>query len=185
MNAISVIIPTRERTVKLHRAIGSYLDCCESLDIWLYVHEDDQETQDYVIKTWAGNARVKWIVGRPFYKGILGPMHTALKDMARGEFIWMGNDDVVMGGKVYPDKLNTHTVYQPEIHKLNTSVYVADENCPFFIFHRSGLDRFADPVDISTLSFLRKKGWSTQYLRGVTVWHDRDEADCKKIAKML
>jgi hypothetical protein len=181
---ISVIFPTRERPRKLHRAIISYHDCCNDLDVWIYVHDDDRETQDYVVKTWSGITRVRWIIGRTWYGTELGPMHTALKNACGGEYIWLGNDDVVISGKVHPDQFRVQAIYQPEIHKLNTSTYVCDANCPFFIFHRSGLEDFDHPVDIATLATLRGKGWPIEYLRGLTVWHDRDEADCKRIMRL-
>lgn len=186
---ISVLLPTRKRVKKLDRAIESYLKALPGrIEVLLYVHDDDPETLSYA-HAQLGRDSIFAIKGQPWLGGVLGPMHTILADYSQAPFVWMGNDDVVITGSLENWNPEPNTIYQPETHQLNISEYNRDQNCPFFImpngcWRQYGQAEIVDPVDVATLNLLRSNGWKTDFVPGLKVWHDRDEADCHRIATL-
>ena len=100
----SVLIPSRKRVDRLWKTIGSVLTTAahpEQVEVIIRADDDDPDT----IKSWASGPQEGWIrsnvhlhVG-PRMRGYpdLHKMYEEMKAFAKGKWLWVFNDDAVIG----------------------------------------------------------------------------------------
>ena len=132
---------------------------------------------------WLGEyaSRVRCITGpRHGYNNLDSHYYAQLEDEARGHFVWIASDDMIVSGdwlKALRDVPPLGYIVQPEISKLGLSTYRLAEAQAFPIYPRYAWKQFADkfpcPFDTVGSDLLLSHGWKTWFLPGVTMWHDR------------
>lgn len=173
------------------RAVESIDDSANGSDyeILIRMESDDQKTlalrgrlQAWGCKVVTGSADGYAAIGRHF---------TYLSSLAQGQWVWIFNDDMTIdsinGG--WDTKLAQVPKYgyfvEPMTHKLNHSVYANDPRCgaPAFIrncWDQFGITEFTPRLDYEIPEKLEGVGWKPWFLEGVTVWHDRNEAEIRR-----
>lgn len=178
------MIPSRKRPDKLLRAIKSIVAATpdENYEMLFRFDEDDKETLDRreEIAAAANNPRI--IVGsRLGYKALDSGYYAGLEQLAVGCFVWIAGDDMTVEG----DWMNalrkaplTGAIIQPATSKLGHSTYPRAEAQAFPLFPRlcwkQYVDEFPRPFDTAGDALLKKHGWITHFLEGVTFHHHED-----------
>lgn len=186
---VSFLIPTLWRLDKLKASIRSIRDTAdnpEQVQIITRCHECDLSTRDYL----TGNKDVQIVLigsDKPAGKGNEWLWNQMYRHATGTWLTWWSDDQTLkgMGWDTQLSQINDQMcVVHPEIHQLNTSVYVKDERGPVPFMQREFIHR-----DIESLpdfyvheEFVLKRKWPIHWLFGVTVFHDRDESDrtCKR-----
>lgn len=183
----SILLPTRKRVARLKRCLDSLAATADSnsYEVLLDIDDDDEETF----------AEIAYLKSLPHVKlhfskrgngwfGLDARMDR-LSAMACGSWLWIMNDDATVEGSGWDRQLEdlttSTTLVQPEIMKLGGSTYLRPDWTSFPIFPKGCLSRMnsslesLSPSDKGLWSFLVKQhGWSTYYLSGISVNHQRD-----------
>ena len=134
------------------------------------------------------------VVSRPGVKAIWGPrkngyaslaeVYTELALLANGDWMWVMNDDAWIGGVGWDVQLaalpTTGLIVQPEIYQLGLGAYPRCEGgafpvVPRLVWERFGHTRAQEPIDTWLDQLLRfEHGWTTHFLPGIAVVHERD-----------
>lgn len=185
---VSFLLPTRKRPVKLCRAINSICATVgnnTNYEICLRVHSDDRETLDLIPNLLAlGNVRIH--IGPPLDWAHNVNAFDEACQISKGDWVWWFNDDCVLEGHGWDTQLwelPEHTIAIPEIHRLGKSTYLQDRHVPMFAMpaYSWGSRNFPANGDTGLWDFYERGGWAVHWLRGITLWHDRDEPDCNRI----
>jgi hypothetical protein len=181
----SVLLPSRARPEGLLRAVRSLYDCAAdptSFEILVRLDDDDL----MIVPVLPPNARVIWGDRLRGYR-TLNLVYSELASVARGDWVWIFNDDCYVTGERWDEKLagiGDGFIVQPEIDQNGGSSYHRHEGGPFpcvpnnsWAWHADPLQRhwaIGDPVDIWLDDVLRKqRGWKTAWLPGITIVHER------------
>lgn len=185
---VSFLLPTRKRVVKLARAINSIHATAvnkSNYEICLRVHQDDHETIAMLPNLLAlGNVRVH--IGTYLdWAHNVNAFDDACR-IANGSWVWWFNDDCVLEGSGWDTQLwelQEQTIAIPEIHRLGKSTYLQDRHVPMFAMpiYSWGSHNFPCNGDTGLWDFYERNKWNVHWLRGITLWHDRDEQDCNRI----
>lgn len=180
----SVLIPSRARPERLIRTIESIQKAARTEDYEVLLRLDDDD-KDTVSRELDRRARVRVVTG-PRMRGYpdLNVFYTQLSDVARGLWVWIMNDDATVSGQGWDVLLRkvptTGVIAQPEFHKLNRSMYPRNEGGAFPLVPNGcwksfGWTAIQDPADSRLDELLRgQHGWTTHFLAGITVHHQRD-----------
>ncbi len=174
----SFLLPSRQRPEKLLRAINSIFDTAsspEKIQVLIRLDCDDP----------ALCQAVGLIPKRPEVITILGTRegpgaaNEELVRIADGRWIGLFNDDAVMDGKGWDDQLagelRSDVIYQPEVYRLNDNSYHNSgmTGFPFFLNKCWDGNFLGSPADASIVQLANARRWNTQFLKGLTIWHDR------------
>ena len=178
------------RVAKLRKAVASVFDTAMDptrVEVVLRVHSDDKDTIAALPELMRPNLRVA--IGPPVAYGTLGKCFDEAAALATGQWHMQFNDDTYLQGEAWDQKLADlpgpfRCMVQPELNQLGPSGYRFDVNCPFMWYPSWVWSEYykrvlPDPADKAIWS------WSDNmalFLSGITVYHDRDEADCHRIA---
>jgi hypothetical protein len=174
--------------VKLTRAIGSIVgtaDDPQDLEICLRVHSDDLETLN-ALPALLRLGNIKVMIGKPLnWDGQVQGFDEAWKIAVGTWCIWF-NDDCTIEGKGWDTQLKRAThghIAICEWHKLGLSRYHRDKHVPMFFMPNGswGSVGFPQRGDADLWAFYEKNLWRVHWLEGITLWHDRDERDCRRI----
>jgi hypothetical protein len=109
-------------------------------------------------------------------------LFSELAGHAHGEWIWPMSDDMEIQGLFWDKQLSEFPVYswsQPEGHWLGTSKYSHDAHGPVPIIRRSFWESNRFPrfplVDYKIWEACESQGLELKWLKGITVWHKRDD----------
>ena len=182
MKLVTVMIPTRKRLGKLRATLEKLhaSKTSENFDTIVMMDLDDAETI----------AAIPEIEAHPNTRVITGPRlgyseldigyFARMERESESEFVWIGGDDMLVDGDWYGelDKVpRTGFIVQPEISKLGFSTYPRAHAQAFPIFPKfcwkAVSEFFPRPFDTHGDFLLKKAGWKTWFLEGVTMWHDR------------
>lgn len=187
---VSILCPTRKRTEKLGRMIASVFNTAydgKSVEVCLRVHSDDSSTLkelQYLFAFYSPQIRVH--IGPPLPFSEQRQAFNEALAIATAPLIWIMNDDCVIEGQGWDKQLADlgNAIAIPATHRLGKSNYVHDRHIPMFIMpiYPWKLSGFP-PVHFDTglWEYYEKAGTSVRCLEGITLWHDRDETDCKRI----
>lgn len=189
MKLCSVLIPSRHRIDQLFRAIDSIISSAsETNNYQIAVYLDDDDTQSV--------ARVADLEAYPVVSVTVGPspgysyldrVHTQMAKKYPATWIWIVNDDMTIKADAGPwnelltEVPTTGYYIQPEIHQLGGSVYPRDpQSCsPMFVNGcwetLCNCTAIPTPCDCVLVQMLNMKGWKPWFLKGVTVWHQRNK----------
>lgn len=205
----SVLLPTRMRVNKLCRAVKSVFDTADNpqrVEVILRVHADDLDTIKAIPELLPlGTVRVA--IGPKVEYGKVATCFNEAAALATGQWHMQFNDDTYIIGKGWDTQLedmdvSTGPMVQPELNQLGPSGYRHDYSCPFmwypwWVWEDYYERNLPDPADAAiwhwSSSLLAntpsgnidprgKPKDNAKFLSGITVFHDRDEADCKRIA---
>ena len=121
----------------------------------------------------------------------IGRHFTYLSALASGQWVWIFNDDMTIasrdgGWDTKLAQVPKHGYFvEPQTHKLNRSTYPNDPRCgaPALIrncWSQFGITELPASLDYRIPERLEKVGWKPWFLDGVTIWHDRDEAEIRR-----
>jgi len=181
---ISVLLPSRKRLSKLTQCIKSIADNASSHDnfeICLRIHRDDTETIE-ALPELLKLCTVRVVIGLQ-HNGY-SSLHWFYQEaaaIARGDWVWVMNDDVICRTKGWDDLLPADipkVILMPERFGNGGSMYERNPCTPFmFVPNKSwvkcGRPDFVDPFDARLWTLLREHGYETRYLP-MEVWHDWD-----------
>lgn len=195
----SVLICSRGRPKRLLETIESVQWSCNNLDaIEVLVRIDDDDEVSKSVGEWDSFKEVadEVVIGpRLGGYGTLNILYTELANIAKGDWVWCLNDDATVEGKDWDLKLAdvplTGFIVQPETIINGGSTYVHCEGGPFPIVPRNSWlpdwpNGFVDPLDTKLDQLLRiGRGWSTHFLPGITVNHQRDNDEVLALHRKL
>lgn len=179
----SILLPTRRRLAKLKRCIQSIVTASEDkscFEIVLRLHRDDPETVS-ALPELLKLATVQAVIGISVGYGEQGRMYTECANLARGQWIWIMNDDVLVEGTKWDSALQSEptsgVIAFPELHRLGGSGYPLDMGCPFMFVPNGcwktyGCEVFQNPIDTWLRQLLLSHNWNGHFLPGLTIWHD-------------
>ena len=183
---VSFLLPSRGRVDRLLRAIQSFHATAankDTFDVRVKLDDDDEtslsrkgELEQF------GNVHV---MVAPRLKGYHSIDHfvTLMAMESPAPWVWVFNDDATLIGKGWDEQIATlptvGIIVHPEIHKLHTSVYYRDHGGPCPCVPNGcwtkWVPSFPSPSDTELNQLLiGVAGWNTHYLKGITVWHQRD-----------
>ena len=176
------LIPSRGRVKRLQESVEHIEKSAEREDYRIHIRSDsdDLETR-YLATTLFTAGRIdRAVSGAPTGYDRIHEAYSALLPVET-PWLWVWNDDTnVLGdwvselGKVDTSGFICHA----EFVTNNASIY---QNCvggPFPVVPGNAADiigskGFESPIDVTLDSQLRKLGWATHFLKGVTVQHNR------------
>lgn len=185
---VSFCIATRNRVEKLQRLILSFLNTADDpscFEVCIRVSRDDPATLS-VIQELMNLCQLRVVIGYPMsgYPSVCFFNDEATR-LALGAWTWSFDDDMVLIGKGWDTQLRQlpleGIIVQPEIERLNTSGYHHHEGGPIWCVPNRCWAKLGHPVlqfpcDIWIDKLLRVDNkWKTHFLKGITVWHDRDK----------
>lgn len=184
---VSILIPTRRRTVKLHNCLRSIYETASSsnFDIWLKVDDDDEPTIRFLNEFSAFNPNVHYIIG-PRMSGYnsVDLFYSQLSDKAQGAWVWLLNDDATIVGSGWDGMLKEvplqGVMVQPYCYRLNQSLYCLRDWTAFPVvpngcWNKLGSELIPRPADSGLYELLVKRnGWTPHHLPGITVSHQRE-----------
>lgn len=114
----SIVCPTRHRLPVLRRMIASIMDTCDTpsrIEIILRIHTDDTDTL-WAIPELVGLGPVRIAIGHPMrgWQDLTRFYEEALA-LAKGDWVWIMNDDVVCETKGWDTFLANESVYADTI----------------------------------------------------------------------
>ncbi len=185
----SFLLPTRKRPVKLARAVSSICDTADypsQVEVCLRVHSDDTETIRSLPSLLAmGNVRVH--IGPPLSWAGQVQVFNEAQRISTGKWVWLFNDDCVLEGKGWDTQLSQIPVGQiaiPETHRLGQSTYRHDLHIPMFAMPNVAPGQQWFPNDGDVGLWEKYRDFDPHWLVGISVWHDRNEQDCKRIREV-
>lgn len=197
MNLVSLMIPSRKRVKSLMNTLDNVTGTSTSDDFQIVMRfdEDDKESIAAIPEIEGDFPRhCKCYVGPRYggYTALDKHFYCELEQHSNSTWVWIGGDDMVVDGDWLGElrKVPTHGfIVQPEISKLGGSTYPRAEAQAYPIFPRfcwkQYQDSFPCPFDINGHLLLKKNGWETWFLEGVTMWHQRpSEAEIKEHRKL-
>jgi hypothetical protein len=109
---------------------------------------------------------------------------TDAANIARGDWVWLMNDDCVVNGKGWDTRLKAKTTDQilvPSMHRLGFSHYPYDASCgavlvPNGAWRKFGYEQFEFPPDTFLHNIFKDAGWKKDFLE-VEFWHQRQDDD--------
>jgi len=181
----ALVFPSRGRPALARRMVQSAIDSADGTDFIAMIRIDNNDpdsgayTREFEsiserVVIVCGNRERGWLSGSKFCGQLAEMVPTA-------KWVWFLNDDMMILGKGWDTQLadipTTGFIVQPEYHKLKNSVYPRDEtSCapitPNLIWKELGYEFPPCPVDAILPDLLRKKGWTTRFLEGITIFHD-------------
>ena len=181
----SVLIASRNRFDKLLDCVRSVYDCASKeadFEVIVRLHKSDEEASRRWVELFCrwDSVQVIWGEDHDGYQSVTR-FYQELIDAAKGHWCWHLNDDMVVTGEDWNGKLaqiNNHwTVVQPELHRLNDSVYANEIYGPAPIHPREALGRKLlelggpAPDMIVFIELVVNRGWAVQFLESVGIWH--------------
>lgn len=183
---VSFLCPSRARPQRLAKTIDSIFDTATvpgDVEVLVKLDDDDPMLAEY--QPVVGRSGVKAVTS-PRENGYssLAKFYTELAQRARGEWIWIMNDDAYLVGEGWDVQLaalpTDGIIVQPQIYQLGLGAYPECEGGAFPVVPRVVWERFGhaaaqEPIDTWLDQLLRfEHGWTTRFLAGITVVHDRD-----------
>lgn len=182
---VSVLIPTRKRSVQLTECLDSLAYTANKTnsehvyEVLIMADDDDEESIRYFESIKHFNNIRTFITERHGYNYVDAHYYRKLEALAFGEYIWFAGDDMVVEGDWVTElrKVHPRCIIQPEISMLNASVYPyavgqAFPIVPKFAW-RECCHELPCPADIGLHNNLTACGWRTWFLKGVTMIHNR------------
>lgn len=181
----SVLIPTRARVDRLHKTLVTIRASArvDQFEVILRVDYDDYETISR-LKEFACYGNVRTVVGN---RGIgyldLQLLYDDCAQMARGDWVWFLNDDCGISGVGWADVLArkpmNKVICQSEFYQLGPSLYRDVVVGPFPMVPRGCWNQLGAPTvpfctDAWLDSLVKEHGWKTNFIRGLTCKHARD-----------
>lgn len=179
---ITAMIPTRKRTSRLFPTLEQLKSSAtgEDYEIIIRIDDDDQESLAARLDMESyPNVRVE-VGPRLGYVNLDRGYYAGMENQATTPWVWIAGDDMLVSGDWLGEMRKVPTdgfIVQPEVSKLGMSTYRRAEAQAFPIFPKHCWKKFDKefpaPFDTVGHLLLRKKGWKTWFLEGVTMWHDR------------
>jgi len=184
MNLCTFLLPSRGRIEQLFSAIQSINDSSTGDDYSIVVRIDRDDSQTINEKYRLEELpHVKVVVGEKLTAALDVEAYQDAAELMTGTWMTSFNDDMILAGDWYGQLSLVPTrgcFAQPEIHQLNASVYLKDDqSClPFFInrcWEEAGLKIFPSPIDACMVALLKSRSWKAWFLPGVAICHNRNK----------
>lgn len=188
----SIVCPSRHRPELLIRMIESInltASNPKQIEFCIRLHRDDIGSLRWIPQILETAPSVRIVIGAPMRGyGDLTRFYEEALSIAKGEWVWIMNDDVICETPWWDAMLEGHApnhIIMPEIHKLGGSTYSRDTQNPFmWVPNRCwekylGDEPMRDPFDAGLWSLLRSHDWPTDFIP-VTVHHQRAEDTAEK-----
>src|ERR1700743_2916936 len=132
----SILIPTRFRISGLRVCLFSFASRANAhvkeYEFIVRMHRDDIETLALIPELIRDYPNLRIIIGENM-KGFdsLGDFYEEMAAIAKGEFVWIINDDEEVSGDWFNVLKNSprNALLKPETYQLNKSVYVRNPDC--------------------------------------------------------
>lgn len=181
----SILIPTRFRLEGLRVCMFSFSSRAagkeKEYEFVIRMHRDDLETLVQIPTLLESYPNLRIIIGENM-RGFdsLGDFYEEMAAIAKGDFVWLINDDEEVSGDWFSTLFNAprNALLKPETYQLNKSVYVRNPDCgtvvmPNQIWKKYGATIPAS-VDLAMYELLVKNnGHALHYLTGITSYHHR------------
>lgn len=198
MKLCAVLIPSRSRFDRLLNTIRSVIACAGSDDFEIIVRLDFDDPQlPACIASLGAFPQVRAVIGHRLggYADIDPVFNTEMSRLTSAKWIWLMNDDAVMEGEKWVEKLRVAplvgTVVQPEIIKLGFSTYARQDwtNFPCVpnqCWRDFGWPHIAPAADLEFYRLLNQNNdWTTTFLKGIAISHQRDNDEALSIHRKL
>lgn len=184
----SFMIPSRKRRAKLNACLETIHNTAATRDFECLVRLDHDDTESIkTVTKWSGRDTVKFSYGPRNPYGELYKTQHPLAELARGQWLWVFNDDfeILVDEKRWDDVLRevptTGYYCQPERHRLNNSTYEKDRRSCAPCVPKGSWNlvniKFGSQCDYAVPDALDKIGWKPWFLKGVTIFHNRNTPD--------
>lgn len=178
----SVLIPSRKRTTKLMRCVRSIVESTPDKNYEMLFRFDSDDLESIALGPEllqvANNAQI-FIGPRLGYAALDLGYYSGLEERAQADFVWIVGDDMVAEGDWMIELRKvpkTGYIVQPATSTLGESTYPRAHAQAFPIFPRFCWKQFANefprPFDTAGDALLKRHGWQTWFLEGVTLHHD-------------
>jgi hypothetical protein len=151
-------------------------------EIILRCHSDDQDTIRILPELMAMGPVYPYIgVPRSYTQNRRA--FTEAIAIANADLMWVMNDDCMVTGNGWDDMVKdipSMCIAKPQFHQLGPSCYEHDDSTPFVILPiRSWSNGWNQqfPGDTELWHTMLSRGWRTWWMKGIKVWHDRDERE--------
>lgn len=174
------MIPSRGRPDKLVAALLSITGETNSSDYEICISLDDDDKESLAIKgelvdTFEARVYVRPRLG---YAALDSGYYAGLEGVSDGYYVWIAGDDMTVSGDWLEELRRAPRdkyIIQPEVSKLGLSTYVRAEAQAFPIFPRhcwkAYTNKFPCPFDTNGDALLKRNGWKTWFLPGITFHH--------------
>lgn len=186
MKTCTLFLPSRGRFNLLLESVSSLINTADMpWDFDIHVKFDDDDYESILRVEELLELRHVRVLIAPRLNGYpsLETFYDLMAEWSDAAWVCCWNDDAIMRGRSWDTLLRsvptTGFIVQPEIYQLNQSKYFRSEGGAFPFFPRLcwkqfGWERLIQPTDTRIDQLLRiQNGWKTQFLEGVTVFHDR------------
>jgi len=182
----SILLPSWRRIDACEQCITSIVDSCDDpsrVEICLRLQVDDIASIHHIPKFLKLAPTVRVMIGLPYNGYASNHLHFQdAADIAKGEWVWLMNDDCVVNGKGWDTRLAQKPkdiILVPSIHCLGFSRYENDMDCgaqlvPNKAWEKCGVREFQFPPDEFWRNLFRKHGWRYETL-DVGFWHQRED----------
>lgn len=179
---ITAMIPTRKRTSRLFPTLEQLKLSATGTDYEIIIRIDDDDQESLAARLdMESYPNVRVEVGpRLGYKNLDLGYYSGMEDQATTPWVWIAGDDMLVSGDWLGEMRKvplTGFIVQPEISRLGGSTYPRAHAQAFPIFPKHCWKKyyheFPRPFDTEGDRILKKNGWKTWFLEGVTFWHDR------------
>jgi len=190
------MIPSRKRVYSLLKTLQNITDTASDEDYQIVMRFDDDDTDSIAATKDIERSfkKSKCYIGPRYggYTALDKHFFRELEEHSNATWVWIGGDDMVVEGDWLGELRKVPTagyIVQPAISKLRESVYPRAEAQAYPIFPRFCWKQYASefpcPFDINGHLLLKKNGWETWFLEGVTMWHQRpSEAEIAEHRKL-
>lgn len=180
---VTFIIPSRGRPKGLHKAIDSILITATDPEGIEIVCGFDAGANDICPEGYGKNVNIRC---KTFYKNETVPeICEIIAKEAKGQWCCVFNDDAEIWGMGWDEQLalipTTGYIVQPETYRLDLSDYRGNfrTGFPFWpsrCWEQFNLPFIPHPLDHCVSDVAQSHGWSTKWLQGITIFHDRQRA---------
>jgi hypothetical protein len=188
MSFISVMIPSRKRVVGLDYTCKRLWETASSFDFEILVKLDHDDVDSIsAIPTFEKTyPNIRFIVSsrERGYSSLDEHFYASLEREAVSPWVWIAGDDMDVLGDWFGQLKKVPMkgfIVQPEMSKLNTSAYHRAHAQAFPIFPKfcwkEYVNEFPRPFDTAGDAMLKKHGWKTWFLDGVTFIHNEATPD--------
>ncbi len=185
---VSILLATRSRVNRAIKTIKSICNTANSEDFEILLRIDDDDHESIAsIPLFKRYEKVSKIIVGNRYRGYLdhSKFMDELVEVARGKWLFFFDDDTIIMGKGWDEKLTEVPLHgkivHPEFYWLGPSKYPSGSCEPVAIcvpnrcWEQYGQKILEQPIDMHLQQLLSNNGWENYWLRNIVAYHKRDD----------